>query len=162
MSEQPVSAMVESAARVLKDAACRLYGPRLVSIALFGSAARGVATPESDLDVLVVADELPKGRMSRAREFERVETEVETALAAKCLPLSPVFKSREEVRRGSPLLWDMTEYVVLLYDKDDFLQHVLEATRERLRQLGARRVVRGNAWYWVLKEDFTPGEVFTI
>jgi hypothetical protein len=39
------------------------YGGGLVSVVLFGSVARGTAGPESDLDVLIVANGLPDGRV---------------------------------------------------------------------------------------------------
>jgi predicted nucleotidyltransferase len=45
----------------LKDAKARLhaaFGERLVSVKLFGSYARGEATERSDVDVLVVLDEV--------------------------------------------------------------------------------------------------------
>lgn len=54
--------------RLLTDllAGChRQYGSRLAVVAVFGSIGRGPARPDSDLDVLVVADGLPDGR----REF---------------------------------------------------------------------------------------------
>jgi len=44
-----------------------LYGSRLKDVLLFGSWARGDAHPESDIDLLVVLDEVP----SRRRELER-------------------------------------------------------------------------------------------
>jgi hypothetical protein len=34
--------------------------------------------------------------------------------------------------------------------------------RERLATLGARRVWRGNAWFWDLKPDYQPGDVFEL
>ena len=50
-----------------------VYGERLVSLAIFGSVARRIPNPESDLDILVLADRLPDGRMARVKEFEPVE-----------------------------------------------------------------------------------------
>jgi hypothetical protein len=38
----------------------------------------------------------------------------------------------------------------------------LEKLRKRLTELGAKRVWRGNAWYWILKPDLRPGEVFEL
>ncbi len=47
-----------------------LYGERLRSVLLFGSWARGDAHPESDIDLLVVLDEVP----SRQRELARMDS----------------------------------------------------------------------------------------
>lgn len=44
-----------------------LYGERLKDVILFGSQARGDATPESDIDLLVVLDEVPSRRRELAR-----------------------------------------------------------------------------------------------
>jgi hypothetical protein len=46
-----------------------LYGERLHDVVLFGSQARGDAHPESDIDLLVVLDEVP----SRRRELDRAD-----------------------------------------------------------------------------------------
>jgi len=34
--------------------------------------------------------------------------------------------------------------------------------RERLDRLGARKVFQGDRWYWDLKPDYKPGEIFEI
>ena len=67
--------------------------------------------------------------------------------------LSPVFKTPEEVERGSPLFLDMVEDARILYDDGGFFASCLDHLRFRLSQLGARRIRRGNAWHWVLKPD---------
>jgi hypothetical protein len=105
--------------------------------------------------------------VARAADFRAVEQTVAPRLAAlrsKALTreLSPVFKTPAELSQGSPLLLDMVEDARLLHDRDDFLRSVLAALRERLERLGARRVWRGSAWYWDLKPDYAPGEVFEL
>jgi hypothetical protein len=42
------------------------------------------------------------------------------------------------------------------------LKDFLNRLDHRLKQLGARRIRRGNAWYWDLKPDFKPGEIFEL
>jgi hypothetical protein len=143
------------------------YGERLISVALFGSVARGTQREDSDVDFLVVARGLPRGRTARVAEFLPVEHYLEPWLApprSDLLPvaLSPVFKTPEEVEAGSPLFLDMVEDARLLYDRDGFLAQRLERLRQRLVALGSRRVWRANSWYWVLKPDLTPGETITL
>lgn len=52
----------------LKQALQTLYGERLVQLVLFGSQARGSATPDSDIDVLIVL----KGSVHWLTESERI------------------------------------------------------------------------------------------
>jgi len=143
------------------------YGERLVSVVVFGSVARRSQNFESDLDLLVIADPLPHGRMKRIREFEAVEDRVEPFLKSLQKEgihtrISALLKTPEEAGRGSPLFLDMVEDAVILFDRGAFFSALLTKLRQRLESLGARRVWKGNAWYWVLKPDFRPGEVFEI
>jgi predicted nucleotidyltransferase len=146
------------------DTACREhYGERLVSLAIFGSVARGTMRPDSDIDLLLVVDGLPPGRMARVRDFEAAERRLDSALRAAerrgvHTTLSPVFKTPSEVDRGSPLFLDMTRQVHVLYDRGEFLKNYLEGLRRRLRALGARRVRKGGGYYWLLKPDYRPGD----
>ena len=102
------------------------YAGDVVSCAVFGSVGRGTPREGSDIDVLIIARGLPRGRMARVEE------------------LCPVEDTR------------------ILYDEGGFFAAVLDRLRARLRQLGSRRIWRGNAWYWDLKPDFKPGEVFEL
>ncbi len=143
------------------------YADRLVSLVFFGSGARGTQNENSDLDFLVVAHDLPSGRLKRVKEFEVVEDRLTPFLDKSTsmgfsIQLSPVFKSCDEAESGSPLFLDMVEDAEIVYDRFDFFSTVLDKLRKRLAALGAKRVWRGNAWYWDLKPDFKPGEVIEI
>ena len=156
--------------RLLCDllAACqRHYGDRLVSMAIFGSVGRGTPRPDSDLDVLIVAEGLPSGRMARIADFAPVERALSLRLAegrpyAPATDVCPVFKSPAEVERGSPLFLDMIDDARILWDRDQFLAMAFARLRARLNSLGARRIWRGNAWFWDLKPDYRLGEVFDL
>jgi hypothetical protein len=145
----------------------RHYGPRLVSLAVFGSVGRGTPRPDSDLDLLIVADDLPRGRVARVMDFGVVEVGVADVLrrarsVGVTTELSPILKTPSEVGQGSPLFLDMLEDARILVDREDFLAKAFEGLRARLEQLGARRIWRGNAWFWDLKPDYRPGEVFEL
>ena len=145
-------------------AACQEhYGERLVSLAVFGSVARQTQRPDSDIDLLLVIDGLPDGRLARMREFDAVEKALEPRLteavaAGVHTRLSPIVKTPAELEVGSPLLLDMVEDARILVDRDTTLQRRLDRLRERLVALKARRIRKGGGYYWQLKPDFKPGD----
>lgn len=144
-----------------------LYQDRLVSVVLFGSVARQTQRYDSDVDVLIIAKDLPEGRMKRVQEFENVEQRLEPFLKELAREgintyLSPVLKTPEEALSGSPLFLDMVEDARILFDRDRFFEKVLERLKMRLSELHARRIWKGDAWYWDLKPDYKPGETFEL
>jgi hypothetical protein len=76
--------------------------------------------------------------------------------------LSPVLKTPGEITDGLPLLLDMVEDAVILYDRENFLKNRLNILRANLARLGARRIWRGDHWFWDLKPDYQRGEVFEV
>ena len=50
--------------------------------------------------------------------------------------------------RISPLYLDMVEDAIIVYDKDDFFRKILQNVRNRLKELGSKRVRMGKRWYW--------------
>lgn len=151
----------------LVKACQKVYGYRLVTVAVFGSVGRGTPGPESDVDVLIVARNLPHGRLKRMAEFGEVEKEVAPLVAAMrgegiTTDVSPVFKTPEEVKAGSLLFLDMIEDALMLYDESHYFRDRLEELAARLKGLGARKIKRGGQWYWDLKPDLRPGEVFEL
>jgi predicted nucleotidyltransferase len=150
------------------DQACRdHYGERLVSLAVFGSVGRGTPHPGSDIDILLVVRHLPAGRPDRAEEFRGVDLAMTDHLKkardlGMHVEISPVFKTPEEVSVGSPLFLDMVDDARILHDEDSFLRSELDAFRDRLKKLGAKRIWKGSAWIWDLKPDYKTGEIFEL
>ncbi|MEW6273888.1 MAG: nucleotidyltransferase domain-containing protein [Bacillota bacterium] len=155
----------ERAIRIICQAAQEIYKDRLVSVAVFGSVGRGTPRPDSDIDLLVVAENLPGGRLKRMAEFAGVEEIVEAHAPEFRLikpDLSPVIKEKSEVLQGSLLFLDLVDDVKICYDRGNFLFLYLDGLKRKLQQMGAQRVYRGGAWYWVLKENYRPGEMIEI
>ena len=145
----------------VKEETLGYYGERLVSLCVFGSVARGTVTPYSDIDLLIVAKDLPTGRLRRVEEFGLVEERLESTLgearrAGVETCLSPFLKTPDEVRAGSWLFLDLVEDARILYDQDHFLSNYLENLKTRLVQMGAKRVWDGEVWHWVLTPQYNP------
>ncbi len=151
----------------LRQALEHVYGEHLVSAALFGSVARRSARPDSDVDLFLVVDDLPRGRRARLVTFDPVEREItpaRRALAAAGIvtEVMPILRTPEEIRSQSPLMLDLTEDAVLLLDRDATLTRSLDDLRQRLRRLGSRRILDAEGWYWDLKPDYRRGEIVEI
>lgn len=143
------------------------YDSDLVSVAVYGSVGRGMPRPDSDVDLLIVAEGLADRHSFRLRDFRAVESALgsclDAARKAELHPdLSPVLMTPAELERGSMLLLDMTEDARILFDPAGCLARALDRLRDRLRELGSRRIWLGNAWYWDLKPDYRPGDIFDL
>jgi predicted nucleotidyltransferase len=162
-SSAPIDRFLEE----LRRQAQAFHGERLISLAVFGSHASGRARPGSDLDLLIILSAAAPRRRQRLDEFDRLEEMLAPAMEALeaeglSLDLSPVIRTREEAEGFSILYLDMTVHVRLLVDRDEFLRRRLDRMRAELQRLGAERRTMGDRWYWVLKKDYRPGEVFEI
>jgi predicted nucleotidyltransferase len=143
-------------------------GNNLTSVALFGSHARGDTHEGSDVDVLLICRDLPRGQCERQLAFLRAVDRMAPKTEGlrhrgRAWEWAPVLKTEAEARYHSPLYLDMTEDAVLLYDRGGFLAGVLDEMRSRMRELGSRRVpLPDGSWYWDLKPSYRPGELVTI
>lgn len=142
-------------------------GDRLISVVVYGSVARGTARKDSDIDLLVVAEGLPKSRMKRQQIFLEVEEGLNSVVEELWskgvhVDFSPIMLTPEEASKIRPIYLDMVEDAVVLYDKDMFFETILERLRKRLKELGAKRIWVGDKWYWMLKPDIRFGEVVEI
>ena len=138
----------------------------ILSVALFGSVARGHARLDSDIDLLFVHREV---------DFNPVHRSIDIAFALKeegeykCLVgqgLDPqpscIFMTERELWNRPHILLDILVEGILLYDVG-VLESRLRALRERLNTLGSKRVaLPDGTWYWDLKPDWKPGEIIEL
>ncbi|MCD6243611.1 MAG: nucleotidyltransferase domain-containing protein, partial [Candidatus Korarchaeota archaeon] len=136
------------------------FGKDLVSVVVFGSFARGEAKEGSDLDLLIVLKELPR-EVDRLRLSASVSSLFKPPIGFPRI-VSPLIMTEEEIKRHPPILLDMIDGSLILYDEDGFMRKVLRELKRRLEEMGAKKVKVGDGWYWILKQDVKLGEVVKI
>ncbi|ADI31242.1 nucleotidyltransferase domain-containing protein [Staphylothermus hellenicus] len=145
----------------------RLFNGRLKSLVVYGSVARGDYRKDSDIDLLIIIEGLPRSRLERIRLFTKAESKLDELLdklldKGYAVSFSPIIKTPEEAVRISPIYLDMVEDAIIVYDENGFFEKILMGLKKKLEQLGAERVRLGKKWYWRLKKNYRFGEVISI
>lgn len=159
--------IAEDFARLLE----RELGEQLVSVVLYGSVARGKAQRGSDIDMLVVVDapSPEEERLVQKRigdlvfEFDHSGLMGELLQQGHLVDLEYRLYTKEEAQRTHLFYLDLTQDAILLVDRDGFFAAKLEQVRQRMQELGTRRVYfEDGCWYWELKPGMQPGEVVEL
>jgi len=145
------------------------YGEELLSVVIYGSIARTNYNELSDIDVLLV---IRKGGSMKLRKsnYDKAKCELKKSsewLEAKKgrLPykFQPLILTLDELRAHPPILLDMTQDGLVLFDRDNVFKKEIKLIRQRLKELGSKRIwLDKNRWYWILKPDIKFGEEFEI
>lgn len=157
----------EAIVDALLDAALQAYGERLLALVLFGSVARGTHRPDSDIDLLLVAQPLPENRRERIIEFEQVENSLkplfkEAARAGAHPELSPLIRTPAELELGSFAFLDIPAEGRFLFDPQGVARNYFTRLADRLRLQGAEKRFINGSPYWLLKPSARPGEPIPI
>ncbi|MBS7626799.1 nucleotidyltransferase domain-containing protein [Candidatus Bathyarchaeota archaeon] len=147
----------------------RHFAGDLISICVFGSVARGESEPSSDIDVMVVAENLPQDAGERTRStnyiheaLKKTDARARLKSLGRSTLISDIFLTPQEVQRHPPILIDMVEDAVILYDRGGFIRKVLTNLKEKLEKMGARRISTKRGYLWILKPNIKPSEVVEV
>jgi predicted nucleotidyltransferase len=145
------------------------YRGRLYSVVLFGSAARGEARKNSDLDFLVVVKDLPENYSQRVKETSQIIeklTQTKLTLWEKSgifANIEAIILTPEEATVNQPIYLDMITDSVTIYDREDFMKKILWKLGKKLEKMGAKKITTPKGdWFWQLKEKVERGEVLEI
>ncbi len=143
------------------------YKDRLISICVYGSAARGTAGPTSDVDLLLVVEGLRGSVGKRLQELYEsisgIENERKLLSASghfadiSLFPLSP-----SESASFLPIYLDIIDEGVIIYDKANFLENVLTRCRSMLTEAGAEKVSTRHGWFWRVNPNMLVGEAIAV
>ena len=158
-----IKQLLDRYSRIMKE----FFGERLLSIAVFGSVARGTALfPKSDIDVLIVmegVENLSFGQRIRSTidiEDQLSRTEEYTKFK-ESFGIRPNFQeiifAPDELKSHPPVLLDLTTESIILHDTG-ILREELNIIKKRLKELGSKKVKFKDSWFWILKPDIKPGE----
>ncbi|MBC7225811.1 MAG: nucleotidyltransferase domain-containing protein [Thermoflexales bacterium] len=140
--------ILERVAEELTRRYTRALGSNLVALAFFGSWARGEETESSDLDILLIASELPDHPLER----NRLIYEPLQGWKGKPCSISVLARTvREFTADITPLHLDLAADAIIFYDPQGFLKAKLDQVRGIIAQA---RLVRERdayglwAWWW--------------
>ena len=130
-------------------------GDSLVSVVLFGSRARGEARPDSDWDLLVIAEHLPDRLLKRS------------LFVVSLLPpqwrhrVAIVAKTRAEFESALPSPYlDIAVDGIILYDRSRYVAAKLAYLQRRISELGLRRVELNGDRVWLWRNP--PGSQWSL
>ncbi len=125
-------------------------GDALLAVVLFGSRARGEAGPESDWDLLVIAENLPDSPWQRQKQILSL---LPQAWRHQVNVLA--YTSSEWFARVTPLALEIALDGIVLYDNTHALLPArLAALRKRLSDLGLERQAIGEGeWVWLWRDE---------
>ncbi|HID64465.1 MAG TPA: nucleotidyltransferase domain-containing protein [Anaerolineae bacterium] len=127
-----------------------LMGSDLIAIVLYGSWARGESQPGSDVDLLVIARNLPHGR------FERVNYVHRLTVGRFRRRISVLAKEPTEFEGHFPSLYlDIGLDGIILYDTEGYMADKLARIREIIEEAGLYRVRRDGELMWLWKRQPT-------
>ncbi len=135
---------VEEAINALREH----LGSDLMAIVLYGSWARDTARPESDVDIFVVARNLPQSRLDRARYVHQA------VIGRFDRRVSILAKEPAEFERFFPSLYlDIGLDGIILFDPQGYIRKRLARIREIIQEAGLYRVCRDGELMWLWKRQ---------
>lgn len=122
-------------------------GKKLVSIVLFGSVARGTARKGSDIDILVIAKNLPKDWRERDNTLDDIVMEILLKYSIRVFPI--IVESTDikaSARWPNPLFYGMLLGYNVIYDEGSFFKSMMKIVKERIRIKKPIYVEGGRKW----------------
>ncbi len=120
------------------------FNQSLLSIVLFGSTVKGTFTSTSDIDVLVICENLPTDWRVRDKMMLELMENIELKYHT---PIHMSFLSKDEISQAIetvfPLMLEIYDANEIVYDKDNFFRQQLEHFGKNIVRWRSRKVENG-------------------
>lgn len=118
------------------------FSKKVKAAALYGSFARWTQQSDSDLDLLLVSDEVNPRRHKRGKEIAAIKH-----LLALDVPVDVLLLTTGECisnfKNHNPLFLDIAWEGIILMDSDDFLKSLIEETKRYIHERKLKKLKDG-------------------
>jgi predicted nucleotidyltransferase len=132
------------------------HGNNYLACIQFGSTTRPPLKKETDIDLLIVFENLPKTKVARSKIINSFEIEFEPLLGefratnGHNLYPSIILKEFRELTHVAPYMLDMVTFHGIVYQKSNEATWLLQKIKEWMDFHQSKRIEYGNLWYWML------------
>ncbi len=112
------------------------------SAAIYGSWAKGTQKEDSDIDILMISDEVNPRKQKRGREIATIKEQLSVYVPLDILLLTTK-ECLSNFRNHNPLFLDIACEGIVLLDEDDFLKSLIEETRAYISERKLRKLEDG-------------------
>jgi HEPN domain-containing protein/predicted nucleotidyltransferase len=112
------------------------------SAAIYGSWAKGTQKEDSDIDILMISDEVNPRKQKRGREIAIIKEQLSVYVPLDILLLTTK-ECLSNFRNHNPLFLDIACEGIVLLDEDDFLKSLIEETRAYISERKLRKLEDG-------------------
>ena len=150
--KQPTPTEVEKRCEKIVAALQTALKERLIAVALYGSWARGDAHEDSDVDLLLIADDLPDHPIQRVRFLKKAGGEQASGVQFYA-------RTREGFESYFGVMYlEFGLDARVLYDPMGYLAEKLDRIRDIINEAGLYRVQKGRELFWHWKSPPPPGK----
>ena len=153
---------------IITECVREVFQKSLVSLALFGSVARGDHKIESDIDIFITIEDNPKSRSERSNLLLNHLLPLYQERAEKLYPgivhpeLHTVLRDKEQVMEGGFLYLDLVSEAKILLDREGFFQTHLNIFAKKMKEWGSQKFIESDGYYWIVKPGLGIGELLDL
>jgi len=122
---------------------------KIKAAVLYGSFARGTFTPDSDIDILLVSDEVNPKKHRRGKDIARIKECMSSGHPMDILLLTSN-ECLSNFRNHNPLFLDIAWDGVILFDENNFIETLIDETRSYISEKKIKKLSDG--WLFPVPE----------